>query len=754
MNFNLRPAVGWKPTLLTLAFGLGLSSIVWTSVIVATTDDLDREVEAKQRDNANLALALKEHTERVIQTVDTALLSVQREAATSRPDRVELQQIARATGMSGSGLLRLAVTDTRGRITASSAPGYSGPADAAPAGDAASTNAIDVSDREYFTTWVTNPDNVLHVSPILDQRLTGTSAITLTRPVVDRQGRFQGIAIAALSPDHFAEIYGHVDIGPQGLIALAHLDGAPVISLVIDGKPKPLPIDKHTILSEQARVAREGQYRVKSPVDGIERLFTFRALETAPLVLAIGSPVASVIESQQRRRNSYYTIAATFTLMLFILGSVFLRVWQRQIVSGARSDARRQLLANVSHEIRTPMNGVLGVSELLLEEPLDQRHHELVETLHRSANELLRLVDDILDFSKLDSGMLRTENIAWSPGQAVADCVALMRASAERKGIQIGTTLAEGVPAIVTGDPYRVRQILLNLCSNAIKFTDHGTVTLSLSARMEGEGRCLLRFDVLDTGIGMSAQALAHVFDPFNQASASTTRRYGGTGLGLSISRDLARLMGGDITAKSREGKGARFSFTLPAWIRSSDRQLPPSEASVAAAGALPSETETETRPASPTLESSPEQQAQPLADLTVLVAEDNAVNQEVLTAMLSSLGCRVTLAHDGHEALEAIARTPFDIVLMDCQMPGLDGLAATRLIREKESGTQRHLPIVAVTASATIEERARCLDAGMDDVLAKPYRRAALALMLTRHAPRAQERQSMRAPDNRTSRS
>ena len=715
-----RPAAGWGPVLLVLAFALGLIGIVWTSVILATSDDLERGIQAQQRDNANLTRALQEHTERILKIVDSALLRIAREAGEGRLTPKVMQQVATDSGLPATILLQLTMTDARGLLSVTNRPQPVTP----------TATPLDLSDREYFAALLDDRDKALQVSPMRDDRITGQKTISLARRISDDKGQFRGIAIASLSPGYFAQVYGQANIGRAGMVALARLDGASVTT-VIDGKLPLLPENPHTRLGEVATQAREGQYRTRSPIDGVERLVTFKMLDAAPVVLAVGSPVAAVIGAFEERRNTYYIIAGSFTLMLLFGGAVLLTLWQRQLVSSVRGEARRQLLANVSHEIRTPMNGLLGVSELLLEEPLDTRQHELVSTLHHSAIELLRLVDDILDFSKLDSGRLSTETVVWSPTQAVAECLALVRHVARQKSIRIGSSTAQAVPVSVLGDPHRVRQILLNLCSNAIKFTDSGSVMLHLSAALQGEGRCLLRYDILDTGIGMSTQAMEHAFDPFNQGSPMVTRRYGGTGLGLSISRDLARQMGGDITLSSSAGVGSRFTFTLPVQIAAANPGFAAVDLGATELSILDALAEQGPIMIPPDLV--PEKTRTRIGQPRVLIAEDNAVNQKVLSTMLSSLGCEITLVQNGREALESIAHIEFDLVLMDCQMPELDGLSAARAIRRDEIGMPRHLPIIAVTASATTDERDRCLEAGMDDVLTKPYRKATLARVVAR---------------------
>ncbi len=364
----------------------------------------------------------------------------------------------------------------------------------------------------------------------------------------------------------------------------------------------------------------------------------------------------------------------------------------------AASVAKSEFLANMSHEIRTPMSGVLGMVALLQESGLTDEQTKFVQAIRESGETLLTIINDILDYSKVESGHLELELAPFDPRQLISSVIELLKPRAQSKGIDIVGLLVKGLPGTVLGDATRIRQCLTNLVGNAIKFTDRGGVTVRLSAQAKDDSQTVLRFDVIDTGIGVEAQKIEKIFDRFTQADASTTRRCGGSGLGLAITKRLASLMGGDAGANSEHGKGSCFWFTVtvtsPQETVLSDRPDPePSEA--CAIG--------ESRSG------------------RVLVVEDNRINQFLITTILQNVGHEVVLARSGREAFEHFAKGHFDLVLMDIQMPDMDGLETTRRIRGI-LGEDRPVPIIAVTANAMAGDRENILAAGMDDYLSKPF--------------------------------
>jgi signal transduction histidine kinase/DNA-binding NarL/FixJ family response regulator/HPt (histidine-containing phosphotransfer) domain-containing protein len=544
---------------------------------------------------------------------------------------------------------------------------------------------------------------------------------------------------------------------------------------------------------------------------------------------------ASVLEDKVRHRTEALTRA-----MKELEGSNQELTAAREVADAA-SRAKSEFLANMSHEIRTPMNGVLGMAELLLATELTPRQRKLAETVQRSALSLLTVINDILDFSKVEAGELTLEEIQLDLRDLIEDTVELLARSAHQKGVELVAMVPPTADTRMCGDPGRLRQILNNLVSNAVKFTERGSVTVALEMLGKDRTHHHLRLSVRDTGIGIAPEVLPRLFQAFTQADGSTSRRYGGTGLGLAIVRQLCVLMNGDVAATSEVGVGSTFVVTLRLRIAEEaereaaplaptslaplvgkraliiepcapvrrvlaehllalgvvcDSVATPEAAEICAAAAAEAGARHELvisehappgrwgggiagagAPAWITLVHEDEErrrggdggvellkpirrwrlvsalrhalglaaparlrQSRPISAtsprtlaLRVLVAEDNLINQEVTMGMLADLGCSAECVSDGHQAVEALQREDFDLVLMDCQMPVMDGFEATREIRRREADGAPRIPIVALTANASDEDRRACRAAGMDDFLSKPFQRHQLVALLLR---------------------
>ena len=357
---------------------------------------------------------------------------------------------------------------------------------------------------------------------------------------------------------------------------------------------------------------------------------------------------------------------------------------------------KSSFLANMSHEIRTPMNGVLGLPELLLKTSLDARQRDYVQRLRASGRHLMRIIDDVLDLSKIEAGKLEIESARFSLQDVLAEVSGFVRDKALMKGLRLGFEADPALPAAMEGDSLRLTQVLLNLVNNAVKFTDQGAIDVRAMLQSRDGGAIVVRFEVNDTGIGMDAGQAGRLFQNFHQADASTTRKYGGTGLGLAISRKLVQLMGGDMGVQSRPGAGSTFWFT----VRVTQAQA--------------------TAPA-PLMDLPPARDSlDPLRGAHILLVEDNDMNQIIASEILADAGCEVDVAADGSLALEKLRGRRYDVVLMDMQMPVMDGVTATREIRRDPRFDA--MPVIAMTANAMEQDRRACSAAGMNAFVSKPF--------------------------------
>lgn len=597
---------------------------------------------------------------------------------------------------------------------------------------------IRLDERDYFEYHRRHPDGGMHVSAPVQNKGNGAWTFYISRRISGPDGRFLGVVLVGLSCDFFSKFFQSTSIGEHTAFSLYRSD----YTLLARWPAVPAMMGKRNLTGSTYRLLEQGKTDGVLQVDTpraadqgrtVDRLAGIRLVRDYPL--AINVTVTDEVYLATWRRMLRTMGGAAVVSLLVLAGAIALimallrrqerdaaRALALQTRAEAANAAKSRFLAVMSHEIRTPMAGIAGMAELLRETPLEESQRQYAQRIGDGVQHLMRILNDILDLSKVEAGQMAIELRDFDPRQLLDDVLALHRPQADAKRLRLASEIGSSVPPLICSDRTRLAQILGNLLSNAIKFTPSGSVTVRLHLEPvtpDGASACLVAM-VNDQGIGMSQQQLSRIFEPFCQADDSISGAYGGTGLGLTICKHLVALLGGEIFCSSAPGAGSRFTVRLPC------------QTALAPAAATQERQQDPAAAPPPELEPAPVPAPEPGA--RILLVEDTALNRQLVCLQLGGRGYRIDTAENGALGLQALAERQYDLVLMDCMMPVMDGYQACQALRAREAASAApRLPVIALTAGVTEDDRQRCVAAGMDDYLSKPFTAAQLRAMVER---------------------